>query len=70
MFASSRHVVGHAIKDWRHPFLSSLLCTEEVPDYLPALRGLGESLLAMGHQYIQAFVDKNAVDCAEQECWG
>jgi hypothetical protein len=41
-------------------------CSESQPDYLPALRGLGESLLALAHQFIDTFVDKNAVDCAEQ----
>jgi hypothetical protein len=47
-------------------YLFPFFCKESQPSYLPALRGLGESLLAMAQQYLETYVDKNAVDCVQQ----
>eukprot|EP00092_Neocalanus_flemingeri_P033930 GFUD01036895.1.p1 GENE.GFUD01036895.1~~GFUD01036895.1.p1 ORF type:complete len:1307 (+),score=422.74 GFUD01036895.1:54-3974(+) len=61
MIAGIKHKLGHyqdAIADYQ-----TLLLTN--PDYLPALRGEGESQLALGYSYLDQFVDRNAVDCAE-----
>ena len=59
MIADIKQRLGHhqeAVSDY-HTLLSTS------PDYLPALRGLGETCLAMAAQYLHQFVDGNVLDC-------
>ena len=61
MIAGIKHKLGQyrdAIADYENILAKN-------PDYLPALRGEGESQLALGHLYLDQFVDRNVVDCAE-----
>jgi len=61
MIAGIKHKLGHfqdAVTDYQSLLLNN-------PDYLPALRGEGESQLALGHTYLDQFVDRNVVDCAQ-----
>ena len=39
---------------------------QSAPEYLPALRGLGETFLALAEVNLQQFVDKNVLDCIEK----
>ena len=39
---------------------------QSAPEYLPALRGLGETSLALAEVHLQQFVDKNVLDCIEK----
>jgi len=60
-----------AIKDrlgkWREGSADYRQLLAEVDDnYLPGLRGLGESLLNQAKAYLQSFIDKNVVDCIEE----
>ena len=58
MIADIKQRLGHhqeAVVDYQ------LLLTTE-PDYLPALRGLGETYLALAAQYLSQFVDGNVLD--------
>ena len=59
MIADIKQRLGHhhdAVTDYEY-------LLEASPNYLPALRGLGETYLAMAVQYQQQFVDDNVLDC-------
>jgi len=61
MIAGIKHKLGHyqdAIADYQGLLINN-------PDYLPALRGEGESQLALGQTFLDQFVDKNVVDCIQ-----
>jgi len=59
-----------AIKDrvgkWRDASTDYRAILEHSPEYLPALRGLGESLLSQAQNYIDDHIDSNAVGCIEE----
>ena len=61
MIADIRQKLGYhqdAIADY-----SELL--ENNPDYLPALRGLGETQISLAYVNLQQFVDRNVLDCCQ-----
>jgi len=61
MIAGIKHKLGHyhdAINDYQE-----LNCMNT--EYLPALRGEGESHLALAQLYLEQFVDKNVIDCVQ-----
>ena len=61
MIADIRQKLGYhqdAIADY-----NELL--ENNPDYLPALRGLGETQISLAYVNLQQFVDLNVLDCCE-----
>merc|ERR1719483_146470 len=61
MIAGIKHKLGHyqdAIADYQNLLANNC-------DYLPALRGEGESQLALGQSYLDQFVDINVVDCVQ-----
>jgi len=62
MIAGIKHKLGM----WRDAVLDYRELLVKSPDHLPALRGLGESLISLARSFLEEHIDKNAVDCSEE----